>query len=306
MEYIFSDVLTYIDDHIHEKISLGELADLAGYSPFYFSKIFSETMGIPVTGYIRVRKLQFAIVDLLAGKKVLDVSILYAFESHEGFTRAFTRLFGSSPSTVKKYLTTYQVPKQIALYRKGWRKEMNTNKKDSLLNNMHKLVYEVLEESLQEVSEGYCTKLDITLLKDGRIRIADNGRGIPFNQNSSADKKVLDKLLSGHPISNLEYSQMGDFEQLGLQTVNSLCESLQLSVYRDGICFKQDYVRGIPQHEISSEVMVHGSGTEITLRPDTDIFGDTAFSVELIQEWLDSKIMDWPQLCVHLEQQEYI
>ena len=303
MEYIFSDVLTYIDDHIHEKISLGELADLAGYSPFYFSKIFSETMGMPVTGYIRVRKLQFAIVDLLAGKKVLDVSVLYAFESHEGFTRAFTKLFGSSPSTVKKYLTTYQVPEQILLYKNIWRKEMDTNKKNSLLNNLHQLVYEVMEESLQEVSEGYCTKLDIALLKDGRIRITDNGRGIPLNQNSSADKKVLDKLLSGHPISNLEYSQMGDFEQLGLQTVNSLCESLQLSVYRDGICFKQDYVRGIPQHEISSEVMVHESGTEITLRPDTAIFGDIAFSVELIWEWLDRKVINWPQLCVRLEQQ---
>lgn len=219
MEYIFSDVLTYIDDHIHEKISLGELAELAGYSPFYFSKIFSVTMGMPVTGYIRVRKLQ------------------------------------------------------------------------------------LLEESLQEVSEGYCTKLDITLLQDGRIRIADNGRGIPLSQNSSADKKVLDKILSGHPISNLEYSQMGDFEQLGLQTVNSLCESWQLNVYRDGKCFKQDYVRGIPQHEISSEIMVHESGTEITIKPDTAIFGDTTFSVELVQEWLDSNIMDWPQLCVHLEQQ---
>lgn len=303
MEYIFSDVLTYIDDHIHEKISLGELAELVGYSPFYFSKIFSESMGMPVTGYIRVRKLQYAIVDLLAGKKVLDVSVLYAFDSHEGFTRAFMKLFGSSPSTVKKYLTTYQVPEQISLYKKNWRKEMDTNKKDSLFNNMHQLVYEVLEESLQEVSEGNCTKIDITLLQDGRIKIADNGRGIPLNQNSSADKKVLDKLLSGHPISNLEYSQMGDFEQLGLQTVNSLCESLQLSVYRDGICFKQDYIRGIPQHEIISEIMVHESGTEITFKPDTAIFGDTAFSVQLIQEWLDSKIMNWPQLCVHLERQ---
>lgn len=304
MEYIFlSDVLTYIDDHIHEKISLGELAELAGYSPFYFSKIFSETMDMSVTGYIRIRKLQYAIVDLLAGKKVLDVSVLYAFDSHEGFTRAFMKLYGVAPSTVKKYLTTYQVPERISLYNKVRRKEMDTNKKDNLQNNLHQLVYEVLEESLQEVSDGYCTKLDITLLRDGRIRIADNGRGIPLNQNKSADKNVLDKILSGRPISNLEYSQMGDFVQLGLQTVNSLSESLQLRVYRDGICFKQDYVRGIPQHEIISEVMVHESGTEITFKPDTAIFDNTPFSIELIQEWLDSKIMNWPQLCVRLEQQ---
>ena len=73
MEYIFlSDVLTYIDDHIHEKISLKELAEMAGYSPFYFSKIFSETMGMPVTGYIRIRKLQYAIVDLLPDTAIFD------------------------------------------------------------------------------------------------------------------------------------------------------------------------------------------------------------------------------------------
>lgn len=61
---ILADVLAYIDDHIHDKISLGELAELAGYSPFYFSKMFSEAMGMPVTGYIRIRKLQYAIVGM--------------------------------------------------------------------------------------------------------------------------------------------------------------------------------------------------------------------------------------------------
>ena len=54
------EILAYIDDHIREKITLGELARLAGYSPFYFSRLFSESMGMPVTGYIRIRKLQYA------------------------------------------------------------------------------------------------------------------------------------------------------------------------------------------------------------------------------------------------------
>ncbi|HWT75910.1 MAG TPA: AraC family transcriptional regulator [Mobilitalea sp.] len=93
-------VLAYIDAHIFEKINLCVLAEIAGYSPFYFSKLFSEAMGMPVTGYIRIRKLQYAIVSLLEGRKVLDVALLYAFDSHEGFTRAFTQLFGSTPSTI--------------------------------------------------------------------------------------------------------------------------------------------------------------------------------------------------------------
>lgn len=300
---ILADVLAYIDDHIHDKISLGELAELAGYSPFYFSKMFSEAMGMPVTGYVRIRKLQHAIVDLLEGKKVLDVSFLYAFDSHEGFTRAFTKLFGVAPRTVRKHLPAYQVPDRVAFYKNVRRKEMDIGKKDNLQSNMQQLVYEVLSEALQEAAEAYCTEINIKLLQDGSIQIADNGRGIPLTQNKHADKDVLDKILTGCPISNLEYSQMGDFVQLGLQTVNSLCESLHLRVYRDGMCFKQDYIRGIPQHEISSEAMNHASGTEITLKPDRIIFGDTVFSVEGVREWLDHKTINLPQLKIHLEQQ---
>ena len=82
-------LLTYIDDHICEKISLVEMAELAGYSPFYFSKLFAEIMGMPITGYIRIRKLQYALASLLEGRKVLEVSLMYSFDSHEGFTRSF-------------------------------------------------------------------------------------------------------------------------------------------------------------------------------------------------------------------------
>ena len=96
---ILKESLDYIEGHICEKISLAQLADKAGYSPFYFSKVFSEVMGMPVTGYIRIRKLQYALRALLEGRKVLDVSLMYAFDSHEGFTRSFTQLFGSTPSS---------------------------------------------------------------------------------------------------------------------------------------------------------------------------------------------------------------
>lgn len=180
---ILADVLSYIDIHIHEKITLGELAELA---------------------------------------------------------------------TVRKYLTFYQVPEFVVPANKHWRENMDTNKRDTLQNNLHQLVFEVLQEALQEAREGFCTKIDIIMLDGGRIKISDNGRGIPLSQNKHADESVLAKILEGRPISKLEYSQMGDFQQLGLQTVNSLCENLQLTVYRDGVCFRQDYVRGIPQHEISA------------------------------------------------------
>ena len=282
---VLKEILAYIDEHIYEKISLVELAEKAGYSPFYFSKLFSEIMGMPITGYIRIRKLQYALGSLLEGKKVLDVSLMYAFDSHEGFTRSFTQLFGSTPSKVKKYLTSYEVPGYCIPNIEGRRIHMGLDK-ESLIDNMHQIVYEVLRTSFEEVNAGFCTEISITLLEDGRVKIADNGRGIPLSQNAKVNQQVLDKILSGHPISSLEYAQMGDFSQCGMQVVNSLCESLQINVYRDGYCYIQDYVRGIAQHDVTCCEMEHPSGTEIILKPDSLIFGDAKFSVDMIKEWV--------------------
>ena len=159
---ILKRILSYIDEHIYEKISLVDLAEVAGYSPFYFSKLFAEAMGLPITGYIRIRKLQYALCSLLEGKKVLDVSIMYAFDSHEGFTRSFTQLFGSTPSTVRKYLASYSVPEWVVPDTESRRMSMGLDK-NTLFDNMHQLVFEVLRTSIEEVEEGYCTEINITL-----------------------------------------------------------------------------------------------------------------------------------------------
>lgn len=296
----FDQILSYIDSHICEKIMLGDLAELAGYSPFYFSRLFSEAMGMPVTGYIRIRKLQYAMTSLLEGKKILDISLMYAFESHEGFTRAFTQLFGSTPSTVKKYMTSYHVPKYVVPTVNFRREKMDTN---TLQNNLHQLVYEVLTESIKEAKEGYCTKIEIIISSNGTIKIADNGRGIPLTRNKHTDQLILDKILAGQPISNAEYSQMGDFAGSGMQTVNSLCENLHICVYRNGTCFKQDYIRGIPQHEVQSENTEHLSGTEITLKPDTAIFGNTTIYGSEIRSWIEKHTTDLQHLVVYVKNQ---
>lgn len=282
----FERVLGYIDEHICEKIELVELAEIAGYSPFYFSKLFSENMGISVTGYIRIRKLQYSMCSLLEGKKVLDVAVMYAFESHEGYTRSFTKLFGSTPSTVRKNLATYRVP-EYAVPDTNKRRTIVDFDKNNLLENMHQIVFEVLRTSLEEAKEGFCTRIEIILLKDGRIKIQDNGRGISLSQDVQLNKSVLDKILAGHPISNVEYAKMGNFVQCSLQTVNSLCENLQINVYRDGMKYSQDYIRGIAQHEVVCVEHEHESGTEIILKSDSMIFGDCGFSEELIEDWVE-------------------
>ena len=281
-----SKVLAYIDANIHEKITLSDLSEIACYSPFYFSKLFSEIMGMPATGYIRIRKLQHAIVSLLEGQKVMDVALLYAFDSHEGFTRAFTQLFGSTPSTVRKHLVSYIVP-DYAVPTINRRIAMEAA--NNLQNNMHQLVFEILENSLEEATAGYCTKVEVVLLPDGNVRITDNGRGMPLSKDVHASKAVLDKILAGSPITNAEYSQMGDLAQAGLQTVNSLCETFQITVSREGSRFQQNYVRGVAQHDLMISDAACDSGTEIIFKPDTAIFSEAVFSRKIIYEWLEDR-----------------
>ncbi len=296
---MLKNVLAYIEEHIYEKINLCVLAELAGYSPFYFSKLFSDAMGMPVTGYIRIRKLQYAIVSLLEGRKVLDVAILYAFDSHEGFTRAFTQLFGSTPSTVRKHLTSYTVPMYVVPENINGR--LNMEATSSLQSNMHQLIFEFLKQSFEEARAGFCTNIEITLLSDARIKIKDNGRGLPLLEDLHASKAVLDKILAGSPITNAEYSQMGDLIQAGLQTVNSLCEALQINVKKDGKTFQQDYIRGIAQHELYISSLGGSSGTEIILKPDTSIFGNEDFSLEIIREWIKQKQSDIDNIKVNVK-----
>lgn len=159
-------------------------------------------------------------------------------------------------------------------------------------HNMHQLVFEFLEQSMEEARAGFCTNIEITLLPECKIRISDNGRGLPLSDDLHASKAVLDKILAGRPITNAEYSQMGDLIQSGLQTVNSLCETLQIIVKRDGNTFRQDYVRGIAQHELFICNFVGSTGTEIILKPDTSIFGNEDFSFEILNHWAAQKSRD--------------
>jgi DNA gyrase/topoisomerase IV subunit B len=113
-----------------------------------------------------------------------------------------------------------------------------------------------------------------------------------LSKDLHASKAVFDKILAGSPITNAEYSQMGDLMQAGLQTVNSLCETLQIIVNRNGESYQQNYIRGIAQHDLYINNVVGSSGTEIILKPDTSIFGNEDFSLEILSEWVKQKSRD--------------
>lgn len=98
---MLQQVIDYIDDHIKEEIAPELLARLAGYSPYHFYRLFQKQIGYTLMDYVLKRKLQFALYELINGKKVVEIAMDYGFETHAGFTKAFKKCFGSPPSLYK-------------------------------------------------------------------------------------------------------------------------------------------------------------------------------------------------------------
>ena len=273
----FKPLFEYVEKNIENKMGLKELADFMGYSPFYISRKFMDLYGIPITAYVRIRKLQYSIKDLLADMKVIDVAMKYSFESHEGFSRSFKSLFGSSPKDIKKYLQKYDIP-EVELFANCKTKFMEEEKM-TLSDDMHKMIFTILGNSFEEMAEGFCSKIELSLLPDNCLKIFDDG---------VIHEEVLQNLFSSKPITKLEYVQMGDLPFDDLKLVNSLCEKLTITVWRNGKIYEQDYIRGVPQHSVTSKVndskIPHG--TQIVLKPDTSIFENTLFSREKLQGWI--------------------
>lgn len=297
---ILKSILDYIDEHIHAKITLFDLSQLAGYSPFYFSVVFSERMGVSVTTYIRIRKLQYAMGELLKGEKVIDVAYKFGFESHEGFTRSFTKLFGSTPKVVRKYLKTYEVP-PCAVPKVTSRKgsfEMKITK--NLAEDMHQIVFAFLQESMNEAKAGCCTEINIYLQENNRIQISDNGRGIPLSNNQAKNQEIISKILAGYPITKLDYERMEELNYPGLKVAGSLCEILDVIVYRNSEVYSQSFVRGIAQQDVKCATTEHEAGMEIMIQPDKEIFGEIVFSKERIEQWIDENAKEFKALKVNI------
>lgn len=282
----FKPLFEYVEKNIENKMGLKELADFMGYSPFYISRKFMDIYGIPITAYVRIRKLQYSIKDLLADMKVIDVAMKYSFESHEGFSRSFKSLFGSSPKDIKKHLLKYDIP-EIELFANCKTKSLEEEKM-SLSDDMHKMIFTILGNSFEEMAAGFCSKIELCLLPDNCLKIFDDGRGIKLDDDGVVHEEVLQNLFSGKPITKLEYAQMGDLPFDDLKLVNSLCEKLAITVWRNGKIYEQDYIRGVPQHSVTSKT--NGSqiphGIQIVLKSDSLIFGDSEFCKEKINKWI--------------------
>lgn len=281
-DFEIGKVLEFIDKHIEEKILLNDIADDLGYSSFYVSRMFSQIMGISIISYVRMRKLQFAFTALQNSKTILEVAYQYGFESHEGFSRSFKRFFGFSPKAVKDKKISYVVPDDYALIERNI-KSMNSR---NIAEEMHMLVFLLLKESIAEMQNGFCSKISVSLLPNNFVEIVDDGRGIPLVDEIQKSSEMMSRIWGGNPMFSLDYANIEDFNNLELNMVNSLCESMSVCVWRNGKIYSQDYIHGIAQHELMMEDSFHHSGMKVTLKPDSDIWGNTLWSKEKIEDFI--------------------
>jgi DNA gyrase subunit B len=154
---------------------------------------------------------------------------------------------------------------------------------------LHHLVYEVVDNSIDEAAAGFCDTIDVRVRADNSIMVDDNGRGIPVDMHDegvSAAQVVLTKLHSGAKFSNDSYKISGGLHGVGVSVVNALSSYLELEVRRDGKVYRQFYSRGVPANDLEVIGKTRGRGTKITFKPDHEIFEDIDFSFDILSNRL--------------------
>ncbi|MFH1385550.1 MAG: ATP-binding protein, partial [Patescibacteria group bacterium] len=164
------------------------------------------------------------------------------------------------------------------------------------VDGVHHLVWEVVDNSLDEAMAGFATDIEVAFLPQNRVRVKDNGRGIPVEIHKQTKKSALETVLctlhAGGKFGGESYKISGGLHGVGVSVVNALSIWLRAEVCRDGYLYVQEYSRGKPKHNVKKIGKCNAPGTTIYFEPDPEIFKEVRFN--------------WDTIISHLRQQAYL